>query len=423
MPPATSLKLILINQLVDAADTTIFPVLYKSISTEFGIGPSTLGLISLGQTLARSLSCPLWGYFSDKISKRNLLVFGVCIWSTATILSGLATSIIGFSLARILCGLGLGCVSPVIQALVAESHSKRLGYSFGLLSIAGMIGAFLGTSLGNHVAWRACFLLLGMLSLLLAWVDFKYISNRSASHSKRTLLDTNLSIRQLFAEMFIIFKSSSMRIIMLQGVIGSMPWVAMNYTNMYLQNVGLSASRVSILQAAFTFSVGLGGFAGGMIGDYMHSKFPFMGRVVTAQVSVFLGIPIVAHLFTIPPNPDFFSTYLALLICLGLCCSWCSSGCNRPLFCDIVPIELRATAISWVVAVDDSLSGVMAPIVGVMAESYGFVKGQSSLENAEALRKSLFISMVYPRVVCLLSYTLLYKTYSKEVAKNKRRIL
>lgn len=433
---STLFNLILLNQLVDSADIAIFYCLYKSIADEFGIGPQKLGMISLSQTLSRAISCPLWGFLADKLDKGKLLSLGCFIWGLATLLTGFTTSVTGLYICRTICGIGLGCVTPVIQSLIAGS-SKKLGYSFGLLSIANMIGSFTGTYFGNHVEWRKCFYILGSLSLLLAFCDYRFIKAK-----KKSTTSSNLTFGQLFKEIVTVFSSPSLRIIMAQGVIGTIPWVAFNYNTFFFQSAGFSPTQITILLTAFSLACGLGGFLGGLIGDYMHSRIPYNGRLITAQMSVLLGIPFTHLILTLEPNVSNFNSYLILLILLGLCCSWCSSGCNRPLFCDIVPTELQSTAISWVIAVDDSLSGVAAPIVGYLAENvYGFKKTNKDISllspelaysNAVALKKSLFVSMIYPWTLCLFTYSFLYWTYGnlimfvsncrvvKEVKKRKK---
>ncbi|KAJ3343428.1 hypothetical protein HDU91_000382 [Kappamyces sp. JEL0680] len=418
----THFAVILLNRAVDSADLAIFPCVYKKLEEQFQVGPSTLGSIFLAQAVARSLSCPLWGFVADRWSKRKLIAFGCLLWGLATILTATSQHPLELYLWRILCGLGLGCVTPILQTLVADhSQTAQLGHSFGLLSISGMLGGLVGNILATNLDdWRRCFWIVGCISLLLAVSDWFLITDR------HKLGVAQFTLAQVKKEILTIFSSQSLLIIMLQGVIGTVPWVSMSYLTIFMQSSGFTNGQVTFINTAFMICCGFGGYLGGLIGDRLHKLVPYDGRVYCAQASVLAGIPMVIVLFAVlSPTPDNFYSFLLSFSILGLVCSWCSTGCNRPLMLDIVSPELRASAISWVVAVDDSLSGVAAPIVGQLAESYGYkVAGQKATpeilsQNASALRSSLYHAMLWPWVFCLLSYSLLYWTYKDEVKKIK----
>ena len=53
----------------------------------------------------------------------------------------------------------------------------------------------------------------------------------------------------------------------LQGIVGTMPWVAMGFSTLYLQLLGFSDMQSAILVAIFSFGTSLGSFGGGYIGE------------------------------------------------------------------------------------------------------------------------------------------------------------
>ena len=53
----------------------------------------------------------------------------------------------------------------------------------------------------------------------------------------------------------------------LQGVVGSMPWVALGFNTLYLQLLGFSDMRAAVLQALFLLGASLGSFGGGYVGE------------------------------------------------------------------------------------------------------------------------------------------------------------
>lgn len=55
-----------------------------------------------------------------------------------------------------------------------------------------------------------------------------------------------------------------------QGVVGSMPWVALGFNTLYLQLLGFSDMRAAILQALFLLGFSLGSFGGSYIGETVY---------------------------------------------------------------------------------------------------------------------------------------------------------
>lgn len=82
------------------------------------------------------------------------------------------------------------------------------------------------------------------------------------------------------------------------------------------------------------------------MGDRMARKLPNNGRIFTAQFSVLCGIPLTWIILKGLPASAYASTpqaYAALMLLMGLTCTWAGAGCNSPIFAEIVPDELRST--------------------------------------------------------------------------------
>ena len=56
-----------------------------------------------------------------------------------------------------------------------------------------------------------------------------------------------------------------------QGIVGTMPWVAMGFSTLYLQLLGFSDLNSAILVATFQLGCALGSFGGGYIGEPSHA--------------------------------------------------------------------------------------------------------------------------------------------------------
>jgi hypothetical protein len=89
-----------------------------------------------------------------------------------------------------------------------------------------------------------------------------------------------------------------------------------------------------------------GALLGGAVGDRMAKRLPNNGRILTAQISVFCGIPLTWLLLKGLPSSSLAGQPLAygvVMFTMGLTCTWAGAGCNSPIFAEIVPDELRST--------------------------------------------------------------------------------
>lgn len=170
-------------------DRAALNILVDPVRADIGIGDEQIGLL---QGLAFGLfyafmGLPM-GLLADRISRRNLIVAGIALWSVATIGSGLAQTFGSLFTARLLVGLGEAALGPAAISLIADLFSPaRRGrpISFymmgqglangvaisltGLLVTAAGAGAFLGLPLIGHlVPWRIVFVVFGASGLLVA---------------------------------------------------------------------------------------------------------------------------------------------------------------------------------------------------------------------------------------------------------------
>ena len=111
-----------------------------------------LGFMFSAFTIGAIISTPLVGYFTDKGSKKNLVLFGAIgrgisyIWMYITIL---LRSLIGFTGSMLFLGISVGIFWPPFNALVSEKSNKEnrssaFGKSYGKMGIGNLVGACIG---------------------------------------------------------------------------------------------------------------------------------------------------------------------------------------------------------------------------------------------------------------------------------------
>ncbi|HXX02305.1 MAG TPA: MFS transporter, partial [Candidatus Acidoferrales bacterium] len=111
------------------------------------------------------------GWLADRFGAKRVLGVGAAIWSTATLLTGLAGSFISVLSLRLVLGVGETAAFPSISKVLATSIERtHIGLANGVIGCAYLIGPAVGTAFGGillaHLGWRAVFIILGGLSLL-----------------------------------------------------------------------------------------------------------------------------------------------------------------------------------------------------------------------------------------------------------------
>lgn len=148
------------------------------LQKEIGWDDAQFGWINFAFALSYAAMFPVAGRLIDRIGVRKGLALGVLIWSVAAASHSLASSALGFAIARLLLGVGEATNFPACIKAVAEWFPKRerslatgifnTGTNFGAMLQGGMLW------LAVHISWRATFIAIGFLGLLwlALWLKF-----------------------------------------------------------------------------------------------------------------------------------------------------------------------------------------------------------------------------------------------------------
>src|ERR1700720_4226991 len=157
-------------------DLFVFSPLLPVLATDYHIALSLAGLSVTMFSLAYMVSAPLFGYFSDRIGCRRVLIGSLLAFALANILTAGAASLPWLLAVRLFAGAAAAGVSPSIYALVSgaappERRATRLGLVLSGLLVSLAFGASTGALAGACLGWASVFVVLATLSLLLVWLN------------------------------------------------------------------------------------------------------------------------------------------------------------------------------------------------------------------------------------------------------------
>lgn len=444
-----SLSLILINlaAIMERADENLLPSVYKEVSEAFNAGPSDLGYLTFIRNFVQGLASPLAGVLVINHDRPTVLAMGTFCWALSTAAVGASQQFLQVAFWRAINGFGLAIVIPALQSFIADSYMDGVrGRGFGLLSLVGSLGGIGGGVLATIMAghqywgvpgWRFAFILMAALSSLIGFLVFLFVvdprktvsinHDTGEAEEKKVLTEKGNAIstasfwRESWMAMKTVMKVQTFQVVVLQGIVGSLPWTAMVFFTMWFELLGFDHNSTATLLSLFAIGCALGSLLGGLIADRLSQIYPHSGRIMCAQFSAFMGIPFSLFLLrVIPQSVSSYYTFATTLFLMGLTISWNGSAVNAPVFAEVVPAKHRTMIYAFDRAFEGSFSSVAAPLVGIISEKiYGYDSKSvdpvgGSAAEALALSKGLLSMMAVPFGLCCLFYTPLYYTFRRD---------
>lgn len=286
---------------------------YPAIQVEFNIPESMLVIPDALFLLVSAFFALIWGYFTDRIDRGKVILFGAFSWTFGMILTSFSPTIEMLIFSRMISGAGLGCVLPVGYSIISDAipPDERSGW-FGTLavlsSISNGIGQALSSFLGPVTSWRFPFLVLsGISTVIVVFIFFVKIPQRGASEKELTeLSELNLeySYRISKEDLIQILKKKTNRYLISQGFFTIIPGTVLVYflTSMLALHFFYEIPEIIRIQTATVFAgmVGLGYILGNLlinrVGDVLYRKNK-KNRARLATFCMMASIPLALLMF------------------------------------------------------------------------------------------------------------------------------
>ncbi|GAB4847292.1 hypothetical protein Ancab_026336 [Ancistrocladus abbreviatus] len=450
-PERANLILVNLAGIMERADESLLPGVYKEVGADLHTDPTGLGSLTLFRSIVQSSCYPLAAYLAVRHNRAHVIALGAFMWASATFLVAFSSTFFQVAVSRALNGIGLAIVTPAIQSLVADlTDDSNRGIAFGWLQLTGNIGSILGslcsvliasTSFMGIPGWRIAFHIVGIISIIVGILvhlfanDPRFSNVDDYTKDQIARMSFREEVRELIQEAKSVIKIPSFQIIVAQGVSGSFPGSALSFAPMWLELIGFSHETTAALMTIFVIASSLGGLFGGKMGDILSQKLPNSGRIILSQISSGSLVPLAAILLLgLPDDPSTAFIHGLVFFIMGFCMSWNAPATNNPIFAEIVPQKHRTSIYALDCTFESILASFAPPTVGLLAQRvYGYKpihKGSSDFaivktdrENAAAMAKALYTAIGIPIGVCCLIYSFLYRTYPRDRERAKMQAL
>ena len=188
--PWLILVLICFAQFMVVLDATVVNVALPSIQKDLGLSEANLQWIVNAYTLVFGGFLLLGGRAGDLLGRKRLFLFGLVVFTTASLLDGLATSsgmLIG---SRALQGLGAAFISPAALAIITTTfeegaeRAKALGVWAAIAIGGSAVGLIVGGALTQYFSWPWIFFINVPVGIAVFFASLRYVpeSKDEAAH-------------------------------------------------------------------------------------------------------------------------------------------------------------------------------------------------------------------------------------------------
>ncbi len=147
---------------------------------------------------ANAFILPITGWLSAHFGRRNYFLWSIAVFTIASVLCGVATSLEQIILFRVIQGLGAGGLQPLSQAILLDSlRLEKQGAAQTMFGIAVLVGPIVGPILSGwlvvHYGWRWIFYInapVGIVCILACYAlleDPDYLTQERTELKKRPL--------------------------------------------------------------------------------------------------------------------------------------------------------------------------------------------------------------------------------------------
>lgn len=178
----------------DAMDVGILSFVIAALAVEWNLSPGEMGWIGSVNSIGMAVGALVFGVFADKVGRKKIFMITLLLFSIASGLSALTTTLAAFLILRFFVGMGLGGELPVASTLVSESvEAKERGKVVVLLEsfwAAGwLISALIAYFIIPEYGWRVALIITALPAFYAIYLRLKlpdspkYTGRKSESRS------------------------------------------------------------------------------------------------------------------------------------------------------------------------------------------------------------------------------------------------
>ena len=189
---------VVVPTFMEVLDTTIANVALRHIAGGLSAAQTDSEWVITSYLAANAIILPITGWIASRLGRRRYFLLSISVFTLASLLCGLSTSLDMLILCRVLQGIAGGGLQPCSQGILLDTFPpEKQGAAQTLFGIAALIAPVVGPTLGGWItdqySWRWIFYI-NLPVGALAWVlcaslvwDPEYLKQERAAQAKQPL--------------------------------------------------------------------------------------------------------------------------------------------------------------------------------------------------------------------------------------------
>src|ERR1700739_4763383 len=153
---------VVIPTFMEVLDTTIANVALRYIAGGLSSPATDSEWVITSYLAANAIILPMSGWIAARLGRRNYFLLSIAVFTFASALCGMATSLNMLIAARVLQGLAGGGLQPSSQGVLLDAFpAEKQGAAQTLFGVAALLAPVVGPTLGGYItdeySWRWIF--------------------------------------------------------------------------------------------------------------------------------------------------------------------------------------------------------------------------------------------------------------------------
>ena len=363
LSPRPALALLCALLVIDFADRQVVVTAFPYLRAEFAVSEVQLGALVSAVSVVVAIGAFPVALVVDRWSRvRAIAVMGT-VWSGATAACAFAPGYLALLAARIGIGVGQAGFGPAASALLgARFPAERRATVLAIFQMGAPLGIVTGAVVGSlvsaHWGWRYAFLAVALPGLVLALLvlrlrDYRSVPKRSRGRAAAgTLLRAKSAIGAMLGGAFLLVIFSTLY-----------TWLPTHLERAY----DMPPDRAGILASTVVLAGAAGTVVAGFVSDRLARRDVRWRLLVPTATAVATTATLGSAFVTVPPGVT-----QMVLVLLGGAMATTAIGPAAAVVLDVVPLGVRATAVSIFALVQNLMGLAVGPVLtGALSDRWG----------------------------------------------------
>jgi MFS family permease len=371
MPPKLYPRLLLAVltglNILNYIDRNVLFAVQSDVKKEFLVSDAQIGVLTSAFFFTYMFAAPLVGWMGDRFPRKNIVVFGILVWSGFTFLTWFVHSYDELLFRHALVGIGEASYATIAPTLIADSfpplkRGRMLSIFFLGLPVGSAAGYFVGGYLAHYFgSWRAPFMAAGIPGFLLAFLLWMLPEPPRGQHEEHAPVDVWKLLGGLTRNGA--FLTATFAMAMYTFAIGGMQvWIPT-----FLQRLrGLDVKTANIDFSIIVIINGVGAtLLGGWIGDRLLKRY-FGAYYTFSGFAMLIAVPFMVAAIYVGGKLMFPAIFAAVFFIL------IGTGPTNAALVNSVSASIRSTALAVNVFIIHLLGDAFSPtLIGRISDKTG----------------------------------------------------